>query len=576
MSFKNSWVKIGFGVFIVLLGVAYWYFSGLPEAGVISTEATLREVIMSNEPTGRAYLTVPYLTRIDYWKYANAAIDLNQDGHFAAYAVGEVQQEEWVVKNIQAVVSYEEPNGYSFRLQDPAIREKGNLVVNIMVTAGPVDEWDGQAKRRSAFTTATIVKVEKDDVSDLHELDPQGIRDGGPAEAMSAQEFPAIELSFDTPPVAQETEFPSIDLSFSEGKESAPPAPPSPPPARPKGFNVFRRGVPDITQKRNECVPTSTANSILWLAQEYNFKDKIPASQEALIEELKRDMKWTRYGVDVQADFLTGKRDFFLRYNIPIETHVIGRPFDLEIVPKIAVELEKGQDVEIAIEYGAMDRNGRYQRLGGHMVTVVGAQSIGEDQYLDFHDPLSEDSLVDIYRITGTRVVDYRYQGARSSSYIRYAFAESPVAQAAEDNRQVVASPTPSVSPSPSPSRVAQTPAPKKEAPATTSQVSGISYIEVLELSDGFYPTVQMKLLQPDKTCSKPYYRGLKDTIYGIGFGGSWNVRHDYILRRRSWLVTSYSLMTLCSIGEVGINPKLNIPVNDSEKKMLWEKMTVK
>ena len=65
------------------------------------------------------------------------------------------------------------------------------------------------------------------------------------------------------------------------------------------------------------------------------------------------------------------------------------------------------------------------KRIAGHMVTVVGAQDVAGVKYLDIHDSASP-TFLDIYKINGTQVVDYRYQAPVSNTtIIRFAFAES-------------------------------------------------------------------------------------------------------------------------------------------------------
>ena len=195
-------------------------------------------------------------------------------------------------------------------------------------------------------------------------------------------------------------------------------------------LNVFHPGVPDINQGFNECVPTSTANSLLWLAKIHNFEGKMPDTTADLISELKSDFAWARpIGVFVAKPFnnptgngyLSGKQRFINRHDIPIETHQIGNRFDVSIQQKINAELEKGQDVEIDMEF----QGPAGSRTGGHMVTVVGAVTLGGEKFLDCHDPSSPSGTLDIYRIDGTRVVYYRFQGPYVT-YIRFAIAESP------------------------------------------------------------------------------------------------------------------------------------------------------
>ena len=56
---------------------------------------------------------------------------------------------------------------------------------------------------------------------------------------------------------------------------------------------ITQEGVPDITQKPGECGPTSAANGLISLINKHGEDKDKPASPEELIEELKKDMKWT-------------------------------------------------------------------------------------------------------------------------------------------------------------------------------------------------------------------------------------------------------------------------------------------
>src|SRR5206468_1517242 len=59
-------------------------------------------------------------------------------------------------------------------------------------------------------------------------------------------------------------------------------------------ITAFKRGgVPDIAQKTNECGPTSTANSLRWLAAQHPLLDPggaMPASDDDLIKQLMKAM----------------------------------------------------------------------------------------------------------------------------------------------------------------------------------------------------------------------------------------------------------------------------------------------
>jgi hypothetical protein len=200
------------------------------------------------------------------------------------------------------------------------------------------------------------------------------------------------------------------------------------PPEAGSDFEVFQPGVPDRFQARNECVPTSISNGLHWLAKQYGFEDKMPATQEETMHELKPDLGWSREtGANMRDNVLPAKVAFTARHGLPIYSHRIeSRTFDPDIVRKIAVELKKGQAVEVGIGYytwNATTRN--WDRSGGHMMSGVGAFGSNGETYLGVHDPLSPESgALDMYRVEGARMYDYRYRG-NHAVFIEWAYAQS-------------------------------------------------------------------------------------------------------------------------------------------------------
>lgn len=188
------------------------------------------------------------------------------------------------------------------------------------------------------------------------------------------------------------------------GSGSAPSAPTAPPPppdaAKVEGF--LRGGVKDIRQYWNECGPTSTTNSLLWLAAKYGFEGKLPqkpdgtVDQEKLILELARVMKpgWSPSAVKQtegyddrgypgldRGELEAGKKKYIKDKGLPIEVH--GGVDDLkaqgaDTFDWVKKELKRGQDVEFLIDKGDVM----------HWVTVVGFIDAGARNMLVVHDPL--------------------------------------------------------------------------------------------------------------------------------------------------------------------------------------------
>jgi hypothetical protein len=185
-----------------------------------------------------------------------------------------------------------------------------------------------------------------------------------------------------------------------------------PPPAVAVIEGYLRGGVPDIKQLYNECGPTSTTNSLLWLINKYGIAaDKLPKQpngsldEQAILTLLAVAMEkhnpgggaWdpntpvhdnSRDYPGLQRGSLeAGKIDFIRDYGLPVV--VEGGVFDLNAQGASAFgfvkkELEKGQDVEFLIQWP--------DGGGFHWVTAVGFIDAGTDmKTLIVHDPLKGD-----------------------------------------------------------------------------------------------------------------------------------------------------------------------------------------
>lgn len=348
---------------------------------VIGDSIKLTRVIVGGVATVNGYLTIPFI-RNDERKFINIVVDLNNDGRWESYSVNGKTQAEWLVQNMLAKISPAEPNSFSFVLNDIAADDRKNLKARVILTNAPLDTsnyptgWDG--------TVPNSVVAQKDfkiseidiDAGDLFSPESGGLGSGGSFNSSTPKSLISSSKATDT-------------------------------------------DVPDLTQGRNGCVPTSTANALLWLAKVHGFENKMPAT-EALISELEADFKWDiESGVDVPSDFLSGKQKFVERHGLPISTVQVGAAYDPEIIDKISEELTNGGIVEIDMAF----KNASGQRVGGHMVTVVDVIDKDGVKYMDIHDPASP-TFIDMYRINSTQVVDYRYQGS-TVTYIRLAFAEA-------------------------------------------------------------------------------------------------------------------------------------------------------
>jgi uncharacterized protein YihD (DUF1040 family) len=150
--------------------------------------------------------------------------------------------------------------------------------------------------------------------------------------------------------------------------------------------STTRITMPDIAQKKNECGPTSTANSLRWLAKEHGFDDKLPKKNDDLIKDLMKAM------TDSNDRPFSGLRDDQLRdgkikyaeeKGLPIivkggmndPNASGGKAFDF-----IKSEYDAKEDIEFLIKWPGVN-------TGSHWVTVVGYAIDGDRLFLIVNDP---------------------------------------------------------------------------------------------------------------------------------------------------------------------------------------------
>lgn len=424
----NDWIathknKIILGVAIlIVLGLGLWLWLGRVDAKLIGQNAQIKRVVFGQEKTASAYLTLSYTANSQKYLYFNAAIDFNKDGQIADYEAEGKTQQEWLVQNMDSRVFASEGGNYDFNLADLKVDQQKDFPTKIILTYKPLKNWQGQKLRGSAYQKIIIPAIGTDDA---------GLR-FNPSNQLSGKTGP---IASNTPPI-NDADL-QKELEEQTKNELLKRLNPSPTPTATektvatlgKEFDVFNDDVPDIDQGVDECAPTSVANSLLWLAKKNKFTDKMPKTQGDLINELKGDSKWEIKKGVLDEDFITGKQAFAARHGLDIEVHRVSvKDYDINIVAKIAQELQKGQDVEIGIEYWQKQADGKWKIVGGHWVTAVGATGNRDgSQFIDIHDPASPGpASLDRYKVDGTHIVNYRYRGD-TIAYIQYAVAESPV-----------------------------------------------------------------------------------------------------------------------------------------------------
>lgn len=400
-----------FVVFVLLLSSC----GGGSGGSLVGGDVTVSAILYLGEPAGAASVSIPFTEEVEETKIINVVLDLNGDGVWAAYLIDGSQQEEWIVQNMPAKVSVIEPDSFTFEVVDPDILSRTSMRGRAILTSGMISEetvWDGTVPASALASKSFIVAgISTEDFGSLFTADSEALGGGATSgEGVLVASSPSLMAS-STTASAQTSAGVAVDFCPKD-----------------------RRNMPDITQKHNECVPTATANSLLWLAEKVGFQDKMPKTRLDLINELKGDLGWTEYGTRtaIPVDnptgnaYLEGKGKFLTRRNISIETHQVGGRYDANPFESILAEMQKGQDVEIDMEF--LDRR-TGERKSGHMMTAVCAQVAGGKKRIGFHDPYSPGPSTDWYELNGTKIEKYRYQKI-SDTHIRFVFAESPPALA--------------------------------------------------------------------------------------------------------------------------------------------------
>jgi hypothetical protein len=139
------------------------------------------------------------------------------------------------------------------------------------------------------------------------------------------------------------------------------------------GF-TYHLGVPDLQQGKNQCAPTSAADSLSWLNTTYNLG--INQTTQQIRDTLVTDMHTTVATGTSDANFIAGKNLFDA--NLPIATHVIGSIGKTPNPQDIFNQLAMGQDVELSVLWSGK---------GGHWVDLVGMIQIDGVYGIFYNDP---------------------------------------------------------------------------------------------------------------------------------------------------------------------------------------------
>lgn len=348
----------------------------------------IQPLVSKGERIGLAEVAVPITTDGDESpRYLNIAVDLNEDGRFSAYYVGEEEliQQEWIAQNVPIAFRGEtQIVTVRFEMIDPhALWEFPPTRVTL--TTQPIyKEYFGSAGWDGSGPVAGFERGETEDFleGDINPLlfDPEGESEG------------------DQPPPPPP---PTVD------PEPRPPVPPIPPddregndPTRKEEGDdkecqevkrqVFLDDVVDIVQGQNECAPTSAADSVRWLLDKTGTAESIFQSwgmtsddfNRWLLDTLIQAMNTDPEGGTTYAGILEGKQTFSEWLNRTYGHCLTTSEETLyPTCDELYEALRLGKDVEMVFFWDCGETS------GAHSVTVVGVTTYcNGDCYITFLD----------------------------------------------------------------------------------------------------------------------------------------------------------------------------------------------
>lgn len=362
-------------------------------------------------PDGTFDFSVPSVSSGLDFTYLNVFVDLNNDGVFGPYPTGkDVEQPEWVLQNIPLPGSEGLVSTPGFRawfpLPDMTLDPKESFRISAGLTVDPIDV-PGQIP-------IELVQL------DLVSVAPIGVFEWG-ANDLEGQ---IVEQGED--PVPEPLVIPEITfVDFILGPNDP-------------------NGMPDITQKTNECGPTSAANSLIWLARKHNFTNRLPqkdgaVDEDALILALMQAMagNQNRPFDGLRGNQLhDGKKKYIEDNNLPLVVHGGNTDPDasgakaFEFIKK---EVARGQDVELLVKWPGSD-------TGSHWVTISGyATSSDGKAILLVHDPDDGKTAEVVWEleVNGDGDVTGKVKSPAEATML-WAVAESPVANiGTEDDEEL-------------------------------------------------------------------------------------------------------------------------------------------
>ena len=430
---------------IVVLGSAFSKDNALFNASasstpldpnLISEEIKIYRFFQNDTPLEGALLSIPLNQDLDNPVIFSATLDLNKDGKFKNIERG--------VDEIPAGVEDSLPNNFPLifknkhQIEQIFELDEGDTVnVNLVL----IDRNTTPLSTKEKKVRALIINW---DVGEFFE----------PGEGLYGGIGDYIEDSLETD-----------NINFVGNVYAADPKVP-----------VSNKDVPDLNPQKgkpNQCVPISLANSLRWLGKKHAFNDKLPASDNDLIDQLAEAVKWNKDGTKGE-NVLPGKNKYTEDKKLPltnkrIDNKVVeGKSMLWEDIVK---ELNDGEDVELLFDFKQSPK-GKAEK--GHAVTVVGADKDKKDkESLTFHDSVTPEG-------NDTYVVD------RNGQILGYPLGKSYVSFIISESFKEP-SPTPTITPSLSPTT---TPTPIPSPSVTPTDVPRPSATPSITLTVSPSPTI--------------------------------------------------------------------------------------
>ncbi len=389
---------------------------------------SIQSVVVGGVVTGLGRVCVPITTDTDSTiRYLNVAADLNHDGVFRTYYIGDQPQIEWIMQNVPILfVDQTQIVSTTFSLVDTQALLSSPCARATLTTeainwefygeagwdgAGPVGGFErGETEDHCAHTAGTAFLREPAWWSGA--LPPRGGRppdnglppDGGPPPPQPSTTRSPFVLTTKRagPPAAAAVAAAAgagaqPPAAAAAGNAAAAQAAPPIPGAKPVITDILARSasinapMPDIVQGENECVPTAAADSLRYLMDQSETTKRLPDGEGKTPDEFNRWLK-EKLAKEMNTDSGKGTYDNGFRAGKGWVSKWLSekaRGYSISTAPPkenpsfndIFQALKDGNNVEITLEIAELDEKGKPIRgdkdgnpvVNRHNVVVVGA-----------------------------------------------------------------------------------------------------------------------------------------------------------------------------------------------------------